>query len=114
MRVNLIAQRADLRLLRLDGKLGGAPLLLLHPDAVGQSEIGRGPAEIEPEPVHQRIEEIAEKALAPGVENNGIADRLNTGGGQRERGAQRRLLDEFATPERAQTAVEQIAQKRAE
>ena len=114
MRVDLVAQRADLRLLRLHRQLGGMPLLLLDRDAVGQREIGRGPGEIEPEPVHERVEEIGHEALCRRVEHNGIADRLDAGGGEGERRADRRLPRELAQPERPQAAVEHVAEERAE
>jgi hypothetical protein len=111
MRVDLVAKRLDLRLLRLHRQLGSMALLLLDPDAVGECEIGRGPAKVEPEPVHKRKEEVAQEALPAGVEHDSITHRLDAGGAECERSAEGRLLLELAMPERAQAAVKHVSEE---
>jgi hypothetical protein len=113
VRVDLVPQRADLRLLRLDHQFGGVPLLLLYRDAVGEREIGRGPGEIEPEPVKRQIDETRH-AVQLVAEHDGVERPLDDGGSEGERCADDRLAPEFPQPQRPQAAIEDVAQEGAE
>jgi hypothetical protein len=100
VRIDLVAKRPDLRLLRLRQQSGAAALLLAHGDAVAHGQIGGRPGEIEKVPIEGLVEDVGGgRGILIGVEllqEPGPDRRVKQGGDRRESGADQCLGSEGA------------------